>query len=179
MKTYFVQVVFNNEGKTMKGTRYLSAIVAAKSKEHAEQKILDHYRQYYTAGDAGRFYVQCNWAVHVPTRAIIEKHWKLATNAVAPMEVGSFEAPRTHYFNPDVTKKDVMTTWDVCNASWASPAVHYNPSRGGYEVMLHQYMCMPSPFVFFKGGSKAAYDKARQFVKNNTFHGDYYVPFER
>jgi hypothetical protein len=174
MKTYFVQLVFNNKDLFVNHNRYLSAILQAKSKEHAEQKIKDHYKQYYTAGDNGYFHVQCNWRIDIPTREIIEKHWRKASGSTGVLRSGK----DLHEFQIDKTKKDVLQTWDCCNSAWASPAVHYSPEHNGYMVSLHNHMAMPSTFMLFKGSTKAVYDKAKKFVKDNTFKDDYYVPFE-
>ncbi len=179
MKTYFVQLVFNNLDKFANRNRYLSAIVLAKSKEHAEQKIKDHYSQYYTAGDKGQYRVQCNWRIDVPTREIIEKHWKKASGSMAVMNTsGDFDRTEHRYFQVDKTKKEVLSTWDCCNCAWASPKVHFSPKHGGYVVSLHNHMTMPSVFMVFKGSTKAVYDKAKKFIKDNTLKTDYYVPFE-
>lgn len=178
MKTFFVEIVFNNESQFMKGTRYLRCVVSARDKEEAEYKALVHYNPYYTGGDRGRFYVQCNWQVKVPTREIIEKHWKLASRSNAVMESsGEFGVSKPYYFQADKTKREVMETWDCCNTGWASPAVYYEPQKGGYVVALHNHMCVPSEFMFFKGNTAETFKKAKQFVKDNTFRGDYYAKF--
>lgn len=176
MKTYFVEIVFNNEDKYINKCQFLRCYVQAKDKEQASQKALDHYRPHYTAGDKGEFKVQCCWVVNVPTREIFEKYWKVVTNSYfpAPVTAGDFEVIGYRKSYLDETKKDVMSTWDACNAEWASPAVHYEPTKGGYMVQIHNYMNMPADFKFFKGSSKAVHDKAKKWVKENTFKGEYF-----
>jgi hypothetical protein len=36
---------------------------------------------------------------------------------------------------------------------------------------------MPSEFMLFKGNTAETFKKAKQFVKENTFTGDYYLKF--
>lgn len=176
-KMYFVQIVYNNENKFAVGCRFLSAYVMAKDKVEAEQIILNHYRQYYTGGDNGRFYVQCNWRINIPLRALIEKHWKKASMSRAGISDGNIEDPHYHYFRPSTSKKEVMADWDRCHISWADPVIHWDMSRGGYSVMIHSHMTMPTELVFFKGTTRAIYDKAKKFVKDNTLRQNYFTPF--
>lgn len=181
-KTFFVEIVFNNKDKFIGHNRYLRAVVTAKDKVEAETKVVAHYKHLYTAGDAGVFKVQCNWQVKIPTREIIEKHWRAATQAQGSMPV---YAPSTKMeiighreFQLDETKKDVMANWDYCNSGWAEPPVHYDISRGGYVISIHNYMALPSPLFFFKGVTRETFKKATKWVRDNTFQGDYYIPFK-
>lgn len=177
-KIFFVEIVFNNESKFHNETRYLKGYVKAKDKTEAEQLALDHFRPYYTGGENGQFYVQCNWEVKVPIREIVEKHWKKASKSEASIPTGpTFESRERHYFFPDTTKKDVMESWDLCHISWANPVIHYDQGRGGYSIMIHSHMCMPAELVFFKGTTKRAYYKARKFVKDNTLKDTYFRAF--
>lgn len=180
-KTFFVEIVYNNVDKFINHNTYLRCIVSAKDKAEAEKKAIDHYSPYYTAGDAGTFKVQCNWVVNVPTREIIERHWKAASNSKGsiPINAPGYEIKTIgyRYFKMDKTKKEVLDNWDGCHSAWANPAVYFEPSKGGYVVAIHNYMAMPCPFVFFKGVTAERYKQAKQFVKDNTFRGDYYAPF--
>jgi hypothetical protein len=181
-KTFFVEIVFNNKDKFINHNRYLRGIVTAKDKAEAETKVVNHFKHLYTAGDAGVFEVQCNWQVKIPTREIIEAHWRAATRAQGsiPINAPGYEIKTIGYrhFQLDSTKKEVMASWDYCNIDWAEPTVHYDISKGGYVVSMQSYMAMPSPFVFFKGVTRETYKKALKFVKDNTFQGDYYIPFK-
>ncbi len=183
MKTYFVEIVFNNENKfAFHGTRYLRCIVTAHDNDEAAYKALVHYNSYYTGGDRGQFYVQCNWVVDVPTREIIEMHWKNAMRSVFPMAVNDPRSGKTigyDYHQLDKNKAAVLETWDCCNSNWAYPSVYYEPKKGGYVVALHNHMSMPSEFMFFKGNTAETYKKAKKFVKDNTFKGDYYKEFNQ
>jgi hypothetical protein len=181
-KTFFVELVFNNEGKNpFKGGRYLGGIISAKTKEEAAQIVLDHYAPYYTAGDAGNYHIQCNWEVNIPTREIIEKHWKKAMDAQIPMAVRAPNVEGTvlgyRYFPAEENKKEVMANWDNCHCNWANPAVHYDIDRGGYSVSIHNYMCMPNELTFFKGVTRETYKKALKFVRDNTFKGTHFRKF--
>ena len=49
----------------------------------------------------------------------------------------------------------------------------------GYSVSIHNYMCMPSELMFFKGVTRKTYLKARQFVKDNTFKGTHFRKITR
>jgi len=87
MKTYFVEIVYQNEGKKFRGSQYLRCNIQAHDKDHAKQKALEHYVADYTGGDKGEFYVQCCWFEEVPTREILEKHWEAATKSYFPSGV--------------------------------------------------------------------------------------------
>lgn len=182
MKTFFVELVFNNVNKNPFESKYLGGIISAKDKDEAEMIVLRHYLPYYTGGDRGEFYVQCNWEVKIPTREVIEDHWKKASNATAQVPDMYDREGHTigyRYFRPETTKKEVLGNWDYCHCDWANPSVHYDISRGGYSVMIHNYMCTPSELVFFKGLTRNTYLKAKKFVKDNTFKGTYfrkYIP---
>lgn len=176
-KMYFIQIVYNNENKYFGGCRFLSCYVIAKSKEKAEQIALDHYRPYYTGGENGQFYVQCNRRINVPLREIVEKYWKKVSKSTASIPDGNIEDPHYHYFCPDKTKKDVMKSWDLCHISWADPVIHWDMGRGGYSVMVHSYMTKPTELIFFKGSTKNTYDKAKKFVKENTLKENYFTNF--
>ena len=179
MKTFFVEIVYNNTDKTSNGMKFLRAVVSAKDKETAGQKVLIHFQPYYTAGDKGEFRIQCNWEVKIPTREIYITHWKNASRSLMPMAVNDQEGKTIgyRYFQPDTRKKEVIHSWDICNINWANPAVYFDPNKGGYIVAIHGYMCMPSEFMFFKGVTAETYKKAKQWVKENTFKGNYYCPF--
>lgn len=176
MKTYFIEIVFNNIDKTANHYKFPAGIVAAKSLEEAEKIVMGHYIPYYTAGDNGIFKVQCAWEVKIPTREIIEKHWKKASGSQMPMSVrdngGTIIGYR--YFQPDKTKKDVMENWDLCHCNWATPVVYFDPKKSGYVAVIHNYMCMPNELMFFKGNTAAVYNKAKQWVKDNTFKGNHF-----
>lgn len=174
---YFCEIVYNNNHKLITGCRYLRAYVMAKDKAEAEKIILDHYKPYYTGGDNGQFYVQCNWRVDVPLRTVVEKHWKKASMSTASIPDGNIEDPHYHYFRPDTTKKKVMDSWDRCDITWADPKIYWDMNRGGYSVMIHSYMTRPTELVFFKGHTKATYNKAVKFVKDNTLRENYFKPF--
>lgn len=151
----------------------------AHDKDHATQKALEHYQPYYTGGDRGEFYVQCCWRVDVPTRELIEKHWKSAARSMCPMGVTDQEGKNIgyRYYQADKNKKEALETWDCCNSNWESPAVYYEPKKGGYIVAIHNHMCMSSEFMLFKGATTEVYKKAKKFVKDNTFKGDYFGKF--
>jgi hypothetical protein len=176
MKTYFIEIVFNNVDQTARYCRFPGGIVAAKSLEEAKQIVLDHYKPYYTAGDKGTFKVQCAWEVSVPTREIIEKHWKKASGAQMTMDVrdNSGTVIGYRYYHPDKTKKDVMENWDFCHCNWASPVVYFDPKKSGYVVAIHNFMCMPNELMLFKGNTATVYKKAKQWVKDNTFKGNHF-----
>jgi len=180
-KTFFVELVFNNEGKNPFKSRYLGGIISANDKDEAEMIVLRHYIKHYTGGDKGEYHVQCNWPVSIPTREIIEKHWKKASEAQIPMAVRAPDSEGTvlghRYFQADETKKEVMLNWDYCHCNWAEPCVHYNIDRGGYSVSIHNYMCMPNELVFFKGVTRETYKKALKFVRDNTFKGTHFRKF--
>ena len=179
MKTFFIELVFNNTGKTMAGTCYPGGIITANDQQEAEQICKDHYRPYYTGGDNGRFYVQCSWQVHIPTREIIEKHWKKASGAQMPMAVREPNVDGKvigyRYFQSDKTKKEVLQNWDAGHCDWRSPAVYFDPEKNGYVVAIHNYMCMPNELQFFPGVTAQVFKKAKQFVKDNTFHGIHFI----
>lgn len=181
MKTFFVEIAFNNKDKFINHYRFLRGIVTAHDKAQAEQMVTDHFRPYYTAGDTGVFKVQCNWEVNIPTREIIEKRWKAATRSMGtiPINAPGYEMNIIGHrqFQLEETKEEVLANWDYCNCSWADPVVHYEPTKGGYVVSIHNYMALPSEFMFFKGTTNAVYRKALKWVKENTFAGDYYTTF--
>ena len=70
-----------------------------------------------------------------------------------------------------------MKSWDVCNMCWANPVIHWDMGKGGYSVMIHGYMTMPTELVFFKGHTHEVYEKAKKFVKDNTFKDTYFTKF--
>lgn len=179
MKTFFVELVFNNADRFINHNRYLGGIISAKTKEDAAQTVLDHYRQYYTAGDKGTYKIQCNWEVKCPTREIIEAHWKKTSNSQMPMAVHDNEGIIIgyRYFNPDKTKKEVMANWDNCHCNWSDPCIYFEPAKSGYVVAIHNYMSMPSELMFFKGITRNTYLKAKKFVKDNTFKGTHFRKF--
>jgi hypothetical protein len=78
------------------------------------------------------------------------------------------------YFQPEKIKKEVMANWDNCHCEWASPCVHYDIDHSGYSVSIHNYMCIPNELMFFKGVTRNTYLKAKKFVKDNTFKGNYF-----
>ena len=175
MKTYFIELVFNNKWKKYPDTIYLRGIVSAKNLDLAKEKFLNLYKPYYTGGDEGEFKIQCAWEESVPTKEFAEKYWKTICNSVVPMRMGT----STHDLGLDYvtlfeTKKDIISLWKNCNVRWASVPVAYNPKYGGYTISVHNHMMMENVVKVFKGNSKAVYDKARKFVKDNTFKGDYY-----
>jgi hypothetical protein len=174
MKTYFIEISFNNENKFVNYNRYLRGIVSAKSKEEAEQKVVDHFKPYYTAGENGIFKVQCNWIVNIPSRDIIEKHWR---NATRSMGVIHYDEGNKRTFQLEKTKKEVLENWDYCNCNWNEPTVYYEPRKGGYVASIHNYMAMPSEFMFFKGTTNEVYKKAKKWVRDNTFKGEYYSKY--
>jgi len=157
-KTYFVEIVMNNLGEMASNTRFLRCNIQAHNPDMATNKALSHYVHYYTGGDKGRFYVQCCWEVDVPKRELFEKHWRTIIKNSAI----------------DESKADALLTWDVCNAGWSNPIIHYEPTKGGYMIQLHNHMEMAYDFKLFKGHTKAVYDKAVKWVKANTFRGDHY-----
>lgn len=175
MKTYFIELVFNNESKKYKGTMFLRGIIYAKNLDAAKEKFIKQYESCYTGGDEGEFKIQCAWEVKIPTREFAEKYWKAICFSVAPMRVGTSDHDAGYdYVTIFKTKKDIIDLWRVCNVRWASVPVAYNPKYGGYTVSVHNYMMMEHVVKVFKGSTKTAYDKAIKFVKENTFKGDYY-----
>jgi hypothetical protein len=176
MKTFFVELVFNNKGRNPFESLYLGGIISANDKEDAEMIVLRHYIKYYTGGDKGEYHVQCNWEVKIPTREIIEAHWRKASGAQMPMGVHDSEGHTIgyRYHQAEKTKKEVMANWDYCHCNWANPTVHYDIDRVGYSVSIHNYMCMPCELMFFKGVTRNTYLKARKFVKDNTFKGTHF-----
>jgi len=178
MKTYFVEIAFNNENKYIDYYKFLRGIVSAKSKEEAEQKVVDHFKPYYTAGENGVFKVQCNWIVNIPTREIIEKHWRAATRSMGVIHYDGRDISKKWAFQLEKTKKEVLENWDYGNCNWDEPAVYYEPRKGGYAVAIHNYMAMPSELKFFKGTTHAVYKKAKKWVRDNTFKGEYYTKFK-
>ena len=177
METYFVEIVFNNEDKFANKCRFLRCMVQAENKEESERKALDHYRHLYTAGDKGEFRVQCNWVVNVPKREVFAEHWEQITGSYFPKAVHGNDISDVIGYRKvhlDETKEDVLSTWDACNAEWAADPVYYCPRRQAYIVQIHNHMNMPHDLIEFEGHTKEVYDVAMQWVKENTFHGDYY-----
>jgi hypothetical protein len=176
MKTYFVEIVCNNKGKTHEGTHFLRAVIKAKNKEEAGTVALIHFQPHYTAGENGVYKIQCNWEVSVPTREIIEKHWKKASLTDMPIAVHDNEGKTIghRYFKPDTTKEKVMRNWDIINYNWSNPVVYFEPLKGGYVVAVQCYMCMPCELRFFKGLTAETYKKAKQWVKDNTLKENYF-----
>ena len=178
MKTYFVELVFNNEDKFINHNKYLGGVISAKTKEEAAQIVLDHYAPYYTAGENGTYKIQCNWEVKIPTREIFESHWKKASMSELsiPINAPGYEINTIGYrrFRPDKTKKEVMRNWNYCNCTWSDPCVYFEPTKSGYVVAIQHYMSMPVELILFKGLSRNTYLKAKQFVKDNTFKGTHF-----
>lgn len=180
METYFIEIVHNNEHKKMSGTRFLRCYVQADGEEEAKKKALDHYRPHYTGGENGEFRVQCCWTVNVPKREVFEKLWEEVTKSYFPKAVYGNDLSDVIGYRQiflDETLKDVLSTWDACNAEWANPVVHYEPTKGGYVVMIHNHMNMPCDLKLFKGETKEVYEQALKWVEENTFKGEYYRPF--
>jgi hypothetical protein len=178
MKTFFVELVFNNKDKFIDHNRYLGGIVSAEDEDKAEMIVMKHYLPYYTGGDKGTFHVQCNWEVKIPTREIIEAHWKKASMSelAIPINAPGYEIKTIgyRYFRPDTTKKEVMRNWDYCHITWSNPCVYFDPKKDGYVVAIQSYMSMPVELVFFKGLTRNTYMKAKKFVKDNTFKGTHF-----
>jgi hypothetical protein len=178
MKTFFVELVLNNEGRNPFKSHYLGGVITAQDQEEAEMIVLRHFIKYYTGGDKGEYHVQCNWEVNIPTREIIEAHWKKASGAQMPIAVRANDNKGTvighRYFQTETTKKEVMANWDYCHCNWGNPSVHYDIDRGGYSVLIHNYMCMPNELIFFKGVTRNTYLRAKKFVKDNTFKGTHF-----
>ena len=178
MKTFFVELVFNNVDKFVSHNRYLGGIISAKTNDVAAQIVLDHYKSYYTASDNGTYKIQCNWEVKCPTREIIEAHWEKASMSELSLPINAsgyeFKTIGYRYFRPDKTKKEVIHNWDYCHITWADPCVYFEPKKGGYVVAIQSYMSMPAELVFFKGLTRNTYLKAKKFVKDNTFKSTHF-----
>lgn len=169
MKTYFIEIVSNPHPTHIPGSIFLGGIVAAKSLNQAKDIVLHHYTDRRIEG--GQFQIQCAWEVLIPTREIIEKHWRkyLRSYSIISDKDSDGNVYRVHTFEPMKTKKEVLDDWDRANISWDD--VFYDPSRRGYSVTVQGYMQMPCEIAFFKGTTAEIYKKAKQFVKDNTFTG--------
>jgi hypothetical protein len=171
METYFVEIVFTPASG--QGRYFLRCMVQAENKEQSAEKALHHYQ----ARHEGSFKVQCNWVVNVPKRKVFEEHWEQITGSYFPKPVtdgSSFDVIGYRKCYLDETKEDVLSTWDACNAEWATNPVYYNPSKACYIVQIHNHMNMPHDLIEFEGNTKEVYDIAMKWVEENTFHGDYY-----
>lgn len=173
MQTFFIEIVNNPHPDYIPGSTYLGAIVSAKNLEVAKEKALNHYS--VVKHEGGRFVIQCAWKYSIPTRELIDKRWRKYLSSTCLMSDKDNEGNtiRVKSYQPWKSKKDVMEDWDRGNISWDD--VFYVPSRGGYSVTVQGYMQMPCEIAFFKGKKEETYQKAKQFVKDNTFKGDYYT----
>lgn len=173
MKTFFIEICSNPHPTYIPGSTFLGGIVAAKDLDRAKEIVTEYYSGRRVEG--GRFQVQCAWKVSVPTREIIEKHWRKYLRSFARIFDRDADGNpyRMREFEVNKTKKDVMDDWDRANISWDD--VVYVPQRRGYSVTVQGYMCMPCELSFFKGVTKTAYDKAKKFVKDNTFKGQMFT----
>jgi hypothetical protein len=177
MKTYFIEIVYNKDDQYTNKSEYLRCYVQADSPEDAKKQATDHYAPICPISESGVFKVQCCWVVNVPKREVFEELWEKVTRSYFPKAVhagsglGAIGYKKVYL---DETKKDVLSTWDDCNAEWASSPVYYNPSKACYIVQIHNHMNMPCNLIEFEGNTKEVYDAAMQWVEENTFKGEYF-----
>ena len=174
---FFIEILMNNAGKTSTGTSFLQALIKAKDGDEAKQIALDHYRPLYTAGDNGRYHVQCCWPMEAPTLKVVKELIKeLTSNTKRPMNVRHPSNGKTigyEYFNAYDNKKGVINSARRLNMSWGE--VNYEPNVEGYVVHIHPYMCMPAVVKVFKGKTHEVYEQALKWVADNTMKRNYFT----
>jgi hypothetical protein len=180
-KTIFVQIVLNNKGQFNNENRYLSCLVYTDCEEKAKQIALDNYRHLYTGGEIGKYYVQCCWEKHIPTKKAylsclseVFNNAKLSINRKNDFS----DSDNYHYFDRYENTSEVSDDWKRIHVEWASEPVHYEPKNGCYVVSAHPYMSEQFPIKYFKGHTKEVYDEACKWVELNTFRKSYFPKYK-